>query len=160
MDATPRRARFEQVRTLLDSIGLDAAVLRRPENFAWYSGGADNRVDHAAATGVAEIVVTRHGDHVVTNNIEAPRMREEQVPGWDLVEYEWHAGPGDLIQELAGGRAIGADAPGPSEVDVAAVVAPLRYRLDDDAVVRYRAVAADAMAAVDAACAALTPAMT
>src|SRR5262245_29875703 len=142
--------RLELVRALLDNTGLDAVVLRRPENFAWYSGGADNRVDHASATGVADVVVTRHGEHVVTNNIEAPRMREEQVPGWDVVEYEWYAGPGDLVSKLAGGSAIGADAPDPTgaEVDVAGLVAPLRYHLDRDAVGRYRAVAADTMAAV------------
>jgi Xaa-Pro aminopeptidase len=147
---------------VLDAIGLDAIVLRRPENFAWYSGGADNRVDHASTTGVADIVVTRNGEHVVTNNIEAPRMREEQVAGWDVVEYDWYAGPGDLIPKLAGGAAIGADAPDLSvtEVDVAGIVAPLRYRLGDDAIERYRGVAADTMAAVNAACAALSPAMS
>jgi Xaa-Pro dipeptidase len=155
-----RAARAEKVRGVLERAGLDAVVLRRPENFAWYSGGADNRVDHASATGVAEIVVTRSGDHVVTDNIEAPRMREEQVPGFDVVEYRWHAGPGDLLRELAGGPAIGADVARPAEVDVDGLVAPLRYRLDDEAIGRYRAVAADATAAVDAACAALTPAMT
>ena len=158
MSTTGRQARSELIRAVLDSTGLDAVVLRRPENFAWYSGGADNRVDHASATGVADIVVTRAGAVVVTTNIEAPRMREEQVPGWDVVEYAWHAGPGDLLRDLAGGGAVGADVPGPSEVDVDAAIAPLRYRLDDDAAVRYRALAATA--AVDAACAALTPAMT
>ena len=162
MTATGSPARSDLVRAVLDGTGLDAVVLRRAENFAWYSGGADNRVDHASTTGVAEIVVSRNGDHVVTNNIEAARMREEQVPGWDVVEYAWHAGPGDLISDLAGGPAIGADAPDPAatEVDVAGLIAPLRYRLDDDAIERYRVVAADTMAAVDAACAALTPAMT
>lgn len=160
MSTTGRHARLELIRSLLDETGFDAVVLRRPENFAWYSGGADNRVDHASQTGVADIVVTRSGEHVVTNNIEAPRMREEQVPGWDVVEYEWYAGPGDLIPKLAGGAAIGADAPDPSEVDVAGLVAPLRYRLDDDAIERYRLVGADTVAAVDAACDALTPAMT
>jgi len=153
-------ARHDQVRAVLEKAGLGAVVLRRPENFAWYSGGADNRVDHASATGVADIVVTRAGAVVVTTNIEAPRMREEQVPGWDVVEYAWHAGPGDLLRDLAGGGAVGADVPGPSEVDVDAAIAPLRYRLDDDAAVRYRALAADAVSAVDAACAALDPAMT
>jgi Xaa-Pro dipeptidase len=148
------------VRAVLGETGLDAVVLRRPENFAWYSGGADNRVDHASPTGVADIVVTHTGEHVMTNNIEAPRMRGEQVPGWDVVEYEWYAGPGDLIDKLAGGGAIGSDAPDPSEVDVAGLVAPLRYRLDGDAIDRYRMVGADTMAAVDAACAALSPAMT
>jgi Xaa-Pro dipeptidase len=155
-----RPGRHEQLAALLDHVGLDAVVLRRPENFAWYSGGADNRVDHASSTGVADIVVTRRGEHVVTNNIEAPRMRQEQVPGWDVVEYDWHAGPGDLVAKLAGGAAIGTDGGEPSEIDVAGLVAPLRYRLDDDTLARYRTVAADTMAAVGAACATLTPAMT
>lgn len=158
--AGSQAARLELLRAVLDDTKLDAVVLRRPENFAWYTGGADNRVDHAQSTGVADIVVTRTGEHVVANNIEAHRMREEQVPGWDVVEYEWYDGPGDLVVKLARGAAIGADAPDPSEVDVAGLIAPLRYRLDDDAVDRYRMVGADAMAAVDAACAALTPAMT
>lgn len=152
--------RYGQVRALLDETGLAAVVLRRPENFAWYTGGADNRVDHASPTGVADIVVSRTGEHVLTNNIEAPRMREEQVPGWDVVECDWYGRPADLIRRLAGGGAVGADAADPSEVDVAGLVAPLRYRLDDDAVGRYRAVAADTVAAVDAACAALDPGMT
>ena len=153
-------ARHGLVRAVLDDTKLDAVVLRRPENFAWYTGGADNRVDHAQSIGVADIVVTRNGEYVVTNNIEAPRMREEQVPGWEVVEYRWYDGPRDLVAKLAGGAAIGADAADPSEVDVAGLVAPLRYRLDVDAVDGYGMVGADTMAAVDAACAALTPAMS
>src|SRR5688572_15826571 len=152
--------RYGQVRAVLDETGLAAVVLRRPENFAWYTGGADNRVDHASPTGVAEIVITRRAEHVLTTNIEAPRMREEQVPGWDVVECDWYGRPADLIRRLAGGGAVGGDAADPSEVDVAGLVAPLRYRLDADAVDRYRAVAADTVAAVDAACAALHPGMT
>jgi antitoxin VapB len=159
MSEAGRRARSERIRAAMDRLALDAVVLRRPENFAWYTGGADNRVDHASPAGVAAVVVTYHGDHVLTDNIEAPRMREEQTPDLDVVEYEWHAGPGERVADLAGGSAVGADVAGPTEVDVAGVVAPLRYRLDDDAIERYRAVGADAASAVDAACAALTPEM-
>jgi Xaa-Pro dipeptidase len=152
--------RFGQVRAVLDDLGLGAVRLGRPENFAWYTGGADNRVDHAAPTGVAEIVVTRDGDHVVTNTIEGRRMREEQTPGFDVVEYDWYAGPGDVVRELAGGAPVGSDAPGPGELDVRAAIDPLRYILDDEAMARYRSVAADAIAAVERACGSLTPAMT
>jgi Xaa-Pro aminopeptidase len=152
--------RFGQVRALLDDLGLGAVRLGRPENFAWYTGGADNRVDHAAPTGVAEIVVTRDGDHVVTNTIEGPRMREEQTPGFDVVEYDWFAGPGDVVRQLTGGAPVGSDAPGPGTRDVGAAIDPLRYLLDDEAIARYRFVAADAVAAVERACASLTPAMT
>lgn len=160
MTTAGREARFEQVRAVLAETGLDAVVLRRPENFAWYTGGADNRVDHSSEAGVAAVVVSRRGDHVVTDNIEAQRLREEQVPGWDVVEYDWHAGPGDIVRHVAGGGAIGADVADPAEVDVDRLLAPLRYQLDADAIERYRGVAADTMAAVDAACAALSPDMS
>jgi antitoxin VapB len=160
MESERRRARFEVVRAVLDEVGIGAVVLRRPENFAWYTGGADSRVDHASDVGVADIVVTRNGDHVVTNNIEAARMREEQLPGWDVLEYDWHTGPGDLLRKLGGGLAIGGDVADPSEVDVDRLISPLRHRLDRETIERYRAVGADTMAAVDAACAALIPSMT
>jgi Xaa-Pro dipeptidase len=160
MTATGRQTKLDQVRAVLAEAGLGAVVLRRPENFAWYTGGADNRVDHASATGVADIVVNRDGDHVLTSNIEAPRMRDEQVPGWDIVEYDWHVGPRDLLRKLGGGAAIGADVAGPAEVDVDGLLSPCRYGLDNDAIEHYRGVGADAMAAVDAACAALSPTMS
>ena len=160
MTAQRGGARFETIRAVLDETGLDAVVLRRPENFAWYTGGADNRVDHAADAGVAAVVVSRRGEHIVTDNIEAERLRDEQVPAWDIVEYDWHAGPGDVFRHVAGSGAIGADVAEPAEIDVDRLVGPLRYRLDADAIERYRGVAADTVAAVDAACAALNPAMT
>jgi Xaa-Pro aminopeptidase len=152
--------KFEQVRRLLDDLGLGAVRLGRPENFAWYTGGADNRVDHAATTGVAEIVVTREGDHVVTSAIEAPRMREEQTSGFEVVEYDWYDGPEDVIGKLAGDAPVGSDTPGPGMGDVSAAIDLLRYILDDEAIGRYRLVAADAVAAVGRACGSLTPATT
>jgi Xaa-Pro aminopeptidase len=87
-------------------------------------------------------------------------MRQEQTPGWDVVEYDWFAGPGDILRELAAGRPTGADRPDPGTVDVSTDIDPLRYRLDDDAVARYRAVAADTVAAVARACGSLTAGMT
>jgi len=50
-----------------------------------------------------------------------------------------------------GDAAVGADVADPSEVDVDGLLSPLRYRLDDEAIERYRMVGADTMAAVDAA---------
>ena len=155
-----RGSRNASIRGMLGQAGLAAVRLGRPENFAWYSGGADNRVDHSSPTGVAEIVVTSGAEYVLTNNIEAPRMREEQTPGFDVVEFDWYADPAAVLEELAGGGPIGADTAGPDRRDVSAAIAPLRYRLDEDAVARYRVVAADAVSAVDAAGAALDPAMT
>ena len=67
-----------------------AVVLRRPANFSWYTGGADAKVDHVAPEGVADLVVRGDSQLVLTNTIEAPRMRAEQVPALEVLEYPWY----------------------------------------------------------------------
>jgi Xaa-Pro aminopeptidase len=48
-----REERREDLRAIMERRGLGALLLRRPANFAWYTGGADNRVDHDDPLGVA-----------------------------------------------------------------------------------------------------------
>jgi hypothetical protein len=78
--------RREALREIMDRLG--ALVLHRPANFAWYTGGADNRVDHAAALGVAGILLTA---------------------GLEVLEHPWYEDPGDLIRDLADGASVGTD---------------------------------------------------
>jgi hypothetical protein len=46
--------RQQRLGELMERRGVDAVVLRRPANFAWYTGGADSKVDHLAPEGVAD----------------------------------------------------------------------------------------------------------
>jgi Xaa-Pro aminopeptidase len=146
--ADGRARRREQLRELLERRGLRAIVLRRPANFAWYTGGADTRVDHVSPDGVADLVVTAAGECVVTSTIEAPRMRAEQTPDLEIVEYTWYEGPDAALREVAGGEAIGADVPLAGAMDVAEPVAQLRRVLDPDAIERLRLVGRDATEAM------------
>src|SRR5437588_3856606 len=100
MTVAGRRSRHDRVRELLDRQGLGALVLSRPANFAWYTGGADNRVDHTAPTGVASLVLTAKGEYVLTSNIEADRLRDEQTPDIDVVAYPWYENPAGPLKEL------------------------------------------------------------
>jgi antitoxin VapB len=140
--------------------GVGALVLRRPANFAWYTGGADSRVDHVAPAGVADIVLTGDRQYVLTSSIEAPRMRLEQTPALEVVEYPWHDGPAAALRELTGDTALGADSPLDTAVDVSDDVARLRRVLDPDAVERLRAVGRDASAAMAEAAATVAPGMS
>lgn len=155
-----REARRERLLSLLETLGLGAAVLRTPANFAHYTNGADNRVDHADPSGVAALVISPEGEWVITDNIEAGRMREEQTPGFEVVDYPWHEGPDALVRELAGGRGVGSDLCGGYERDISGSLAPLRYVLDADAAARYRLVGAEATAAVEETASALSPGTT
>ena len=143
----------------MDRRGLRALLLRRSANFAWYTGGADNRVDHASPLGVADILVTLEAEYVFTNNIEAPRMREEQTPDFEVVEHPWHGDEKVAVREVIGDVSMGADFQLGNALDVSSEVAALRYTLDPDALERYRRVGADAAAAVSEAASSLQPGM-
>jgi Xaa-Pro dipeptidase len=137
--------------------GLGALLLSSPANFAWYTGGADNRVDHGDPVGVASLLLTGEGSHILTNNLEAPRMREEQTPGIEVVEHPWHEESGELLRELAGGASVGTDVPSGFGQDLSAEIPPLRYVLDEDAIETYRRLGEDTCLAVSEAAGSLSP---
>jgi Xaa-Pro dipeptidase len=152
-----RAARLERLRSLMERRALGALLLRRHANFAWYTGGADSRVDHASPLGAADIVVTRDREWVLTNTIEAPRMRTEQTPHLEVVEYPWQDDSEPALRELVGDRPLGADVALPGSTHVEGEVAVLRRVLDADAIDRIRSVGRDAAAAMAEAVASVAP---
>lgn len=158
----PRPARRDQLLSLVDELGVGAIVLRQPASFAWYTGGADNRVDHDAAAGAAAVVVSAEGEWVVTDDIEADRFRDEQLAGLgiEVVQHPWHEDPDATVEALSGGRKLAADTPVPGAVDASDRVSPLRFVLDAEAIERYRALGADARALLGEVAATVSPATT
>jgi Xaa-Pro aminopeptidase len=150
-------SQWSRLRELMDRLGFEALLLRRSANFAWYTGGADNRVDHATPFGVADVLVTLEAEYIFTNNIEAPRMREEQTPHFEVVEHPWYEDEVDAVREVVGDAPLGADFLLEGATDVSDEIAPLRYVLDPDALERYRRVGAGAAAAVAEAAGSLEP---
>ncbi|PLS86382.1 MAG: peptidase, partial [Actinobacteria bacterium] len=75
-----REVRSERLRGLMERLRVGAVLLRRPANFAWYTNGADNKVDRSSPVGVASLLVTGDAEYVVADNIEAARMRDEETP--------------------------------------------------------------------------------
>ena len=158
--STSRRARRQRLSELMLRKDLGAILLERSANFAWYTNGADNRVDHASPFGVAGVLVTPEAEYILTNNIEVSRMREEQTPGFEVVEHPWHEDPAATVRELTGDVPLGSDSAAGGALDVSDEISPLRYTLDADAIERYRRVGADAAAAVVEAADALRPGIT
>jgi Xaa-Pro dipeptidase len=152
--------RYDRLGRLMEGRGLDAIVLRRPANFAWYTGGADNKVDHVAPEGVADLIVGDGSPLVLTSSIEAPRMRSEQTPGIEVVEYPWHEDRLAALRDVVGGARVGSDAGLPGTVDLSDEIARLRWTLDPDAVETLRAVGSAATTAMAEAAAAVKPGMT
>src|ERR671913_1243804 len=152
-----RENRDRSLRELMDRRGLGALLLSSPANFAWYTGGADNRVDHGGPVGVASVLVTTDEAYILTNNIEAPRMREEQTPEMEVVEHPWPEEPAALLRELTGGSSLGTDFASEFGPDLSAEISPLRYVLHGDAIEDYRRLGADTAHAVSEAAGSLSP---
>ncbi len=152
-----RETRDRSLRELMEEHGVGALLLSSPANFAWYTGGADNRVDHGDPVGVASVLVTTDDAYILTNNIEAPRMREEQTPEMEVVEHPWHEEPAALLRDLTGGASVGTDSPSTSGPDLSAEIPPLRYVLDEDAIEDYRRLGEDTVVAVSEAADSLSP---
>ena len=148
---------FEQLRELRDKRGVEAVVLRRAENFAWYTRGGNSRVEYAAPLGVADVVVTGEAELVLTSTIEGPRMRAEEAPGFEILEYPWHEGPDATLRELTGDATLGADVPLPDAADLSDDVAALRRVLDAETIDRLRSVGGDLTAALADATDAVRP---
>jgi antitoxin VapB len=157
---TGRSSRRERLLDLMERHGLGALLLRRSTNFAWYTNGADSRVDHASPFGVADILVTPDAEYVFTNNIEAPRMREEQTPSFEVLEHPWQADETESLREVTGAARLGTDFPLADALDVSDAVSPLRHVLDPDALARYREIGADTWEAVAEAADSLVPGMS
>ena len=154
-----RESRGEKLRGLMERLDVGAVLLRRPANFAWYTNGADNKVDRSSPVGVASLLVTGDAEYVVADNIEAARMRDEETPGLEVAEHPWQEDPSGIVRELAGDVALGADHALGDVRDVSGEVAPLRYALDADAIELYRRAGAETAAAMDEAAGRVGPGM-
>ncbi len=152
---TGRRERLDPV---LAERSLSAVWFARPANFAWLVGG-DNVVDRAGDVGVAAAGYDGDAVRVVTNDIEAERLREEELPGAVPVDsHEWYA---ESLAAAVADRsptpaAADFDVPGLSEVDAG----ELRQPLTEDDVDRYRELGQAVAEAVESICRAARPAST
>jgi Xaa-Pro aminopeptidase len=154
----------DRVAALLERRDLDALVLRRPGNVAWFSGGGRTHILATPETGVAALVVTRGGCEVVTAVNEAPRLRTEELHRLDALPRaaEWRVLPWDvpLDSALPAGPRVGCDGSLRDAVDVSGEVEALRRALLPEEVDRYRALGRLAAEALTDAALALSPSDT
>lgn len=144
--------KLAKVRALMAERELEALVLSRLDNLFWLGCGLDAHVPIAAETGVATLVVTADSVCLVTTNIEAPRLRDEELHrigvALEVVPW-WEDRLGARVGELCGmARRVGSDVPAGGRETVS--LAPLRYGLLPDEVEAYRALGADQGAAIGA----------
>lgn len=150
--------KLQRVAQWLERNDLDAVLLQQRANFSWITNGRDNHVPGDTQDGVAAILATPEGRLCLTNEIEAPRMREEELAGTgiEVVAVPWHDRKAATIKtiELIAGRKVAADADplGLGLRPLPADVAELRWSLTDEEVTRYREGARRVTRAMEEAC--------
>lgn len=163
MDATQERnEKLAGVRRLMVDNCLDAIWFRRLSSVAWLTAGAATYVSLADERGIASLLVTADSLHLITNNIEAPRLLGEEA--LDAAGCEWHIAPWhapiDPRSILPEGAALGCDELLPGAIDLANQVSALRSRLSHSEQARMREVGRLCADAVQAAVMGLRPGMT
>jgi Xaa-Pro aminopeptidase len=142
----------------LDERGLEAVWFARPASFAWLTGG-NNVVTREESIGVAAAGYTREGVAVVTDSIEAARLREEELAsGITVTEFPWYETTlaAAVRERSPTPAAADFDVEGMARIDASALRQPLSER-DIDA---YRSLGRDAAAAVEGVCREVTPETT
>ncbi|MCL5408522.1 MAG: aminopeptidase P family N-terminal domain-containing protein [Candidatus Omnitrophica bacterium] len=102
----------ERVRKLLKNQDINGIILRKVSNFSWFTGGGKNYVGLNSEEGASSLVITQDKIFLLTNNIEAPRVLDEEVYGINLekIILPWYEDE-KLIEEAKKitGEKIGAD---------------------------------------------------
>jgi Xaa-Pro aminopeptidase len=132
----------KRVREFLKLKGLKALLLKRQANFSWMTCGGLNLVGIATEMGATSLLITENSKFVISNNIEAPRMIEEEdleKQGFVIKTFPWFEDQEvSIVKELLGEAPLGSDAPFPNAQMMAEDIARLRYSFTPDEQKRYR----------------------
>ncbi len=154
--------KLERIQGLLAEQGLDGLLLRRGASFAWATCGAVPHVNLADSYGAASLLFTPKARYVITNNIEAMRLQEEQKladQGWEFEVRPWYAEDG-VVGQLTEGLRLGADSPYPGAADMQASLARLRAALMPEEIERFRLLSQACAEAMDVAILSIRPGLT
>lgn len=152
--AAEAAAKLALVRDYLARHGAAALRLRGSDWFAWITAGGSNAVLHTTGTGVADVLVTQDEAAILTDEIEAARLREEEIPAG----FSFHVTPWAQVElreryvlGLAGDAPVLSDHPHGGEQPLVNGLRQRRMVLLESEQQRYRQLGRDAAEAMTAA---------
>jgi Xaa-Pro aminopeptidase len=139
--------KLELMRKTLQETDAAGVRLRGTDWFAWATAGGSNTVLLAAETGVAEVLVTLTDAWILTDEIEAQRLKDEQLPGdgtspYKLFVNSWaeNAKRDAFVREATENRTVLSDRPTSSESSLPQSLVYHRRVMLPSEVERYRQV--------------------
>jgi Xaa-Pro aminopeptidase len=115
--ASEAAEKLDRIRAFLDTNDLDGALFTGQAAVSWATAGADDLIIRGHDPGFVWSLVTRRAAYVLTQNIEGPRLAEEEgldEIGFELRMYDWWTeGADDLVRELCSADGLANDGDGP-----------------------------------------------
>jgi Xaa-Pro aminopeptidase len=152
----------KRLRNLMDSRDVQAVLLKHSGNFAWMTCGAECFINRADLAGVASLLITPLKRYVLTTNIEAERLAQEEglaKQGWEIIGSPWYEQK-DVVSELTQGMKLAADTCLPNMLDLGQEIAALRSELLPEEGQRYRELGKLCAQAMEIAIDAVRPGMS
>ena len=121
----------KKIQDLMERDHLNALLLRQVGSFAWATCGAASYVNTAVTNGGSSLLITPSGRYVITDNIEATRLKQEEhleEQGWEFRIAPWYE-TNQAVDQLAHSLKLGADVSHPGAVDLSAEFSQLRSTL-------------------------------
>jgi len=151
-----------KIQDLMEHHHLGALLLRQVGSFAWATCGASSYVNTAATNGAASLLITPSGRYVITDNIEAGRLKQEEhleEQEWEFRISPWYE-TNEAVTQLTHSLKFGADSPHPGAVDLSVEFSHMRSALGPEEGERFRKLSALCADAMDQAIRAVRPGMT
>ena len=156
------QSKIRILRNLLEKYKVDAFLLRRISSFAWVTSGAASYVNTASSEGAASLLITADHLFLLTNNIEATRMEQEEClinQGWEFRISPWD-NPLKELKYLISGLSLISDVPFPESIDISSEISRLRAHLFPPEQDRFKQLGILCAEAMSAAAQAVSPGMS
>ena len=135
MNKSEQREKRARIKALLAEKGLDALVLRKGANVAWIIGGRAH-IPTTLELSCMDVVVYPDRIVVVTNKIEAQRLKDEELSGdEELIVVNWFEG---RDAQLPKGPKIGVDGVDSERTNIQGEIENLRRKLNEFEIARLR----------------------
>ena len=108
MDINEKKEKERRLKKFLKNEELDGVLLNKQHNFAWFTGGGRNYVSTATEQGSVSLLLTRKEKIIIANNIEKPRILEEEIEKneFKFKEFKWYQNQKEMIKTLIKGKKL------------------------------------------------------
>jgi len=145
------KVKLQRVRDYMKEKGLKGVLLTKQANFSWITCGGDNFVVMGSDAGVASVLVTENRNYVITTNIEAGRIKNEEVEKhgccslkespqeFRILSHMWweDAKKVEIIKKVLPLNKLASDTPLPGAKSLGGDFSGLRYSLTPEEISRY-----------------------